>query len=368
MIGGGGFQAGMPGKRGKSRPAHSKNRKNAHKPAPGPKKVRAVRPRTPYRPASLPKEVREKIAPRSAHAPPHRPSAVAFKGPRSGIAIVGNFSKWSWGQHPDEAYLADALEILGMQVYRIQADSNAQSNMKAEWALFTGHSVRRHERWRATHRTIVWTLDWLPTYPERRHIIAAGRRADIFVTSDRFDWERTYGIENHFYLPGACESIIVDLKPDPVRTCAFLGSLYSPRREEIAKIVAERGGTVLSTPGQWIYGAQLASFCQATKVVIGDNVLNDVPGYWSSRNYVIPGAGGFLLTPRVPGLETQFQFGKHIAVYDGLDSLRAELDRWIHDNAAREIVRRGGWNHARAYHHWGERARALIERMTGVIA
>ena len=244
----------------------------------------------------------------------------------------------------------------------------AQPNPKAEWAFFTGQTVRRHERWRSTHRTIVWTLDWLPTYPERRHIIAAGRRADIFVTSDRFDWERTYGITNHLYLPAACESIVVDLAPKPTRTCAFLGSLYNPRREEISRIVAERGGTVLSIPGRWIYGSQLSAFCQETKVIVGDNVLNDVPGYWSSRNYVIPGAGGFLLTPNVPGLETHFDFNKHIAVYDGVASLRTELDRWIRDDAAREVIRRSGWHHVRAHHNWGERARVLIERMTGVIA
>ena len=67
------------------------------------------------------------------------------------------------------------------------------------------------------------------------------------------------------------------------------------------------GGVVLDDPGKWLYRDNLSKFLQGVKVVIGDNYRNDIPGYWSTRNYIVPGAGGMLLTSYVPGLEHQFE-------------------------------------------------------------
>jgi glycosyltransferase involved in cell wall biosynthesis len=282
---------------------------------------------------------------------------------RGTIAVIGNFKPWGWGQHPDEAYLADALEVMGEKVVRIYQEKGDAPDRTTEWAIFTGQSALVCGPWQKTHRTIVWTLDWLPSYPERRYIIEAGRKADLFVTSDRFDWKLRYNITNHVYMPGACESVAVELDPRPERPCAFLGSLYNDRRNAIAEIVRSVGGQVLSAPGQWVYGSALAKYCQETKVIVGDNVLNDVPGYWSSRNYVIPGVGGFLLTPEVPGLSDDLVPGRHVAVYGSLEALRTGLITWMSDDAGRERIRKEGFMHVREKHNWGERARTFVSLM-----
>ena len=259
--------------------------------------------------------------------------------------------------------MADALEIMGEKVVRIYQEKGDTPDRTTEWAVFTGQSALVAGPWHKTHRTVVWTLDWLPSYSERRYIIEAGRKAELFITSDRFDWKGRYNITNHVYMPGACESVPVVLDPRPERTCAFLGSLYNDRLNAIAEIVRSMGGQVLSAPGQWVYGLDLAKYCMETKVIVGDNVLNDVPGYWSSRNYVIPGAGGFLLTPDVPGLSQDLVPGRHVAVYGDLASLRTELGRFISDDPLRERIRKDGFQHVRERHNWGERARTLISLM-----
>lgn len=298
---------------------------------------------------------------------PHDPPVG--KHERSGVAVVGRFSAWSWGQHPDEAYMADALERIGTKVYRVNQESLAyppREALRAEWALFTGNpqSFMHMAPWQRTHPTALWTLDWLPGYSDRVNIIQAGRRATLFLSSDRHNWP-AHNVMNHWYLPGACEDRVARFDPKPTISCAFLGSLYSERRRKIAQLVRDRGGIVLDGPGSWVYGEELSRFVQGVKVVVGDNVVNDVPGYWSSRNYVIPGAGGFLLTHRVPDLDVQFAIGREIAVYDAFETLGTEIDRWIRNDAEREAIRRAGFERTRKDHTWDVRARTLLEIFAG---
>lgn len=315
-----------------------------------------------------PAKVKSRLGFRKSGVPvrPARPAVSKIRsGPRAGIAVVGQFASWHWGQHPDEAYLADAIESLGVPVYRIQQGWHGSVVRECEWVLFTSQpgSWNKMSRWSKTHRTVLWTLDWLPDYPERRDIIGAARRADVFVSSDRYDWKAYYGIRNHLYLPGACESADVPFEPKPHRSCAFMGSIYNARRTAIARIVEKLGGEVRGGPGKWLYGRDLAKYVQETKVVIGDNYRNDVPGYWSTRNYVIPGAGGFLLTSRVPGLEKDFEIGTHIAVYDTPGELEESIALCIARDAEREEMRRVGFGHVRANHTWKARARVLVETL-----
>lgn len=284
---------------------------------------------------------------------------------RPGIAVVGQFTQWPWGQHPDEDYLATAIERLGIPVHRIDQNTSRNPIMSCGHVIFTGQakSWGLLHKWARTHKTIVWTLDWIPDFPERKGLIQAARQATYFVSSDRYDWKARYGLGNHLYLPGACEANQVNFRPWPNLSCAFLGSLYSERRKKIARIVRGLGGVVLDNPSQWVYGQGLVDYVQATKVIVGDNYRNDVPGYWSTRNYVIPGAGGFLLTANVPGLNADFEVGKHIAVYDGISVLRDAIRACVAADSEREAIRRQGFDHVRTNHTWTARARTLLKML-----
>lgn len=245
--------------------------------------------------------------------------------------------------------------------------------MPAAWAIFTSHpeSFADMARWIPTCPVILWTLDLLPGYPERTPTLWAASKADLFVSSDRYDWRGSGILIDHAYLPGACEGVVPPFEPRPSRPCAFLGTLYNDRRHAIAEIVRQHGGEVVDDPRAWLYGQELARFVQETAVIVGDNARNDIPFYWSTRNYVIPGAGGFLLTPRVPGLETHLEDGVNAAFYETLEALPARLERWIVDVEARERIRRAGFEHVRSRHGWAARAAELLgilearHRMTG---
>jgi hypothetical protein len=283
---------------------------------------------------------------------------------RFNVAIIGRFTPWPWGQHPDEAYLADEMVAMGAHVLRFDQSQHALPPQGVDWAIFTANERSRCHipSWKRVCPTLLWTLDWLPDVPGREPVIETAKRVSLFVTSDRFEWNRL-GIAHHKYVPGACEGAIPPFEPEPVRPCAFVGSLYNERRKAIADIVRKAGGQVLDQPGAWVYGDRLARFVQQTKVIVGDNYRNDVAGYWSSRNYVVPGAGGFLLASRVPGLDEAFTQDEHVGVYGSMDDLPRELDRWIGDDEGRERVRRNGFLHVRKHHGWRARAEALLSIM-----
>lgn len=282
----------------------------------------------------------------------------------SKIAVIGRFSPWPSGQYPDEAYLSDALEALGCRVIRVLQEVPLTPLKEAEWVIFTGYptSIAKLDAFRKTHKTVVWTLDWIQGRESHGYILDAARKADLFVSSDQFNWN-SLGVKNHKYLPGARESVSVTFNPDPTISCAFMGLVYNERRKRIVKIVKSLGGVVLDSPGSWLYGGKLSKFVQTVKVVIGDNFRNDVEGYWSTRNYIVPGAGGFLLTPRVPGLELQFKLDDEIAVYDSADEPEEKLVSWIKNDARRESVRRAGHLRTRFEHHWRGRALELLSHL-----
>jgi hypothetical protein len=310
-------------------------------------------------------------------APPFPATAAAWKpappsplhpyqeGPPDpeAVAVVGRFGPWPWKQFPDEAYLAQAIEALGIKVIRVDQEARYAPAPAALWVVGTAYpaSMEKLGRWAGIRKTILWTLDWLLHDRLREPSISAAQHADLFASSDRYNWSGARGIRRHLYLPGACERPRPVFDPRPSRPCAFMGSVYSDRRRRIANLVRSMGGTVLDHPGTWLYGQDLAKFVQETKVVVGDNSTNDVQGYWSSRNYVVPGQGGFLLTPRVPGLSEQLEPGKHLAVYDSEGDLGRELASWIALDAEREKIRRQGFEHVRTFHTWEERAKVLLQ-------
>jgi hypothetical protein len=277
------------------------------------------------------------------------------------IAIVGRFKKWDWGQFPDESYLADGLEKAGVSVARVEQERPYLPVGEIDWVLFSPwrESIRWLEPWRRRAKTILWTLDWLPDFRDRAYAIQTAYKATLFVTSDEYEWKKLYGIENHRYLSAACEGFEPPFNPAPTIPCAFIGSLYNERRQKIAALVKSLGGEVKGDSSLW--REDLAAYVQRVKVVIGDNYRNDIKGYWSSRNYVIPGAGGFLLTPKVPGLERHFEFDQHLSVYNSVDELKERLPYWIEADAEREKVRAEGFRHVRVWHSWDQRAKGLLE-------
>lgn len=289
-------------------------------------------------------------------------SADKVENSRYGVAIVGRFIPWPWGQYPNEACLADVLESFGLRVVRISQDRYAPPAESVECVVFTAHpaSFSRIERWKKTHPTVIWAPAIVPGFPEYDPILDAARQATLFLSADQFDWKRALGFTHHAYLPAACDLKFEAFSPRPKISCAFIGSVYSKRRCQIVEMVRGLGGIVFDRMKSWKYGLELSKFVQGVKVVVGDNARNDVPNFWSARNYIIPGGGGFLLTSKVPGLERDFVLDKELAVYGPEEELESKVIQWVADDSLREAVRKAGYERARKNHTWEVRAKTFL--------
>ena len=78
------------------------------------------------------------------------------------------------------------------------------------------------------------------------------------------------------------------------------------------------------------------------------------------RNFEIPGAGGFLLSQNVAGLEEFFVPGKEIAVFDSEDELSDKIRYFLLHDAEREAIRRAGYIRSQNDHTLERRLERII--------
>lgn len=150
---------------------------------------------------------------------------------------------------------------------------------------------------------------------------------------------------------------------------AFFGSLYTPRRNEIAdRLRAEFGDRFLlrsnGVQEGEAWGDEFRRLVSQTRVIVGDNWTNDVPGYWSDRVYLTLGCGGFFLASAVPGLEKEFCDREHLVIYNGLDDMVEKVKYYL----GRDDLRLGIASEGCRLVHQRDTYRHRIQEMEKVLA
>ncbi len=145
----------------------------------------------------------------------------------------------------------------------------------------------------------------------------------------------------------------------------FMGSLYTPRREKLHQDLEKLGKSIGFTykhfghPEPELWGADFAKACFFSKIVIGDNYINDIPGYWSDRNYLTLGCGGFLLTAHVPFIERSFGVGRHLSTYQSIDDLMKYIEFYLPREGKRNLVALEGYKHVHLHHTYDKRIEVM---------
>lgn len=119
-------------------------------------------------------------------------------------------------------------------------------------------------------------------------------------------------------------------------------------------------------PGGPIRNAALNDLYASAKVVIGDSLaLDGHRDYWSDRYYETVGRGGFLIGPRVPGIEAHFEDGVHLFLYDigDLPGLHAQIDFALEKPAMRRAIAGAGMVHVAANHTYRNRLEVALATM-----
>ncbi|HYB49686.1 MAG TPA: glycosyltransferase [Burkholderiaceae bacterium] len=79
-----------------------------------------------------------------------------------------------------------------------------------------------------------------------------------------------------------------------------------------------------------------------------------------ARVFEVPGAGGFLLTQAVLGLEEYYRAGEEIAVFEDLGELESKIRRYLGDGKQRDALARRGFARTREEHTYERRFLPLL--------
>jgi glycosyltransferase involved in cell wall biosynthesis len=303
------------------------------------------------------------------------------------IAVIGRHRPYSGGYLAEEPFISDGLRKAGMHVSEIDihtlSDADAIHHLRrysVDVALFTHATIGRSiDFWRQVaelgtlrHR-VLWTPDVILYGGRPEQYAARAPYLDLILHPEDEDLSE-YGMPNAAYFCAAATpsedsaaAINWNAKKHAL-TCAFFGNIYDDQRKEIVDRLTRNFGRrfkVFSMADRTgVYGAELARICSTTKVVVGINARNNLQGYWSDRMYQIPAHGGFLLAPKVPGIESHLTPGEHFATYDDIESIPKHVMHWAKNTQERERIRQAGFQHVRKWHTWDQRAIELLSTLS----
>jgi hypothetical protein len=193
---------------------------------------------------------------------------------------------------------------------------------------------------------------------------------DLVISTDGYeDWYSHYGIDR-VYLPHGFDPDKYNPVPavDEYRCdVAFIGHVYTPRRKSLLNGLGKFGLRVYGEDNS-CWGLKYSQICSSAKIVVGDNAVNSIPGYWSDRLYLSMGCGAFLLYPYVPGIEGQFRDGEHLVLYKDEKDLHKKIRHYLKHKEERWEIAWNGWEHAHQNHTIPHRVQAIEEILRSALS
>lgn len=302
------------------------------------------------------------------------------------IAVVGRGRPYPGGPLPEEPFIVGGLRAAGADAFLIDVHGVDMEEALSRVRRYTsdvmvathaclGHPPEFWERAAAlgSHRRVVlWTPDLihLPGRPEQYAARAAF--CDLVLHPANLP---VPGIAHAAYFcaaatpaDGVAQAVEWSTRKFDL-TCAFVGTPYDATRAAMVQALSRafRGRFRVFTPAQGTgaYGTDLAKVCSRTKVVVGVNARDDVPGYWSDRVYQIPAHGGFLLATAPPGIGAHLRPGVDFAPLADPSAVVDEVRRWTRNAAERERIRASGFRRVHERHTWRQRAPELLAAIRG---
>lgn len=300
------------------------------------------------------------------------------------ILFVGRFYPYSWKEIPTEFFIAEGLERNNWQVIRIDIDKLFNHDVanqivtcskNVDMVLFASGILKLSLEdfgWicnQVTTPKILYTNDWIFLDKEReKSYLERFPFVDLLITSDYVDYSK-YEIKQ-IRISMACLPSH-KFAPCPCWNLVFVGAVhYSKERKEFLDRIKDCFPNTLDIYGNCgtkdpIYGKELEEILQEYKIVLGHNCVSS-KGYWSSRNYIIPGYGGFLLTPYVEGLEEEFENKKYLVWFKDFEECTELIKYYLEHDKEREQIRRQGYEYTQKVHNWDSRIKEFIKVFKGL--
>ena len=312
------------------------------------------------------------------------------------ICFLGNFEV----SYSSENHHASSLESLGHMVIKLQ-ERKTKSRVIFEEALKSDLFV-----WVHTHG---WqtpgTMDMIDVLQElnRRKIptmtyhldlwFGINRQKDLendgfyktighFFTVDKLmaDWfNKNTKVKGHFLPPGVYdkECYIHELynKKDYDYDVIFVGSKryhqeypFRPQLIDFLRDTYKDRFCHVGGDGDTgtVRGDALNRIYARSKIAIGDtlNLNFNYPYYTSDRLFETTGRGGFIIYPRIEGLETYFK-DDEIGWYEhgNLDNLKQKIDYYLEHNDEREAMRKRGHERTKREHTYVHRWKTILNEL-----
>lgn len=117
-----------------------------------------------------------------------------------------------------------------------------------------------------------------------------------------------------------------------------------------------------------IRGHELNTLYASAKIVIGDTLCKgfNYPDYFSDRLFEVPGRGGFMIFPFIPGVEEMYQLPKNLDLqgkflntdtaelitypFNNFEYLKYLIDYFLQNETEREAIRKRGHERVKAEH------------------
>jgi spore maturation protein CgeB len=139
------------------------------------------------------------------------------------------------------------------------------------------------------------------------------------------------------------------------RDVAFIGHAYDGKRKRLVRELSERYAFGHFGSNNLCRGEAHAKVCASSRIMVADNAVNNLEGYWSNRAYLHLACAAFVMHPRVPGMESVFADGVHLCYYDSRDDLYDKIDHYLQRDDERDRIAHAGYELVRREHTWTTR-------------
>lgn len=155
-------------------------------------------------------------------------------------------------------------------------------------------------------------------------------------------------------------------KPDPRYACkiAFTGSVYGERQRWVDTL-KKRYGEAFQTFGS-VFNRDLFDLCASVPIIVAPSYPSE-DYYWSSRIYITIGSGGFVIHPKLKGLEKEYKDGVHYAGYRTTEELFQKIDYYLAHPEEREKIRMTGYLKTKKYFTYKKRVEKVIKEFSALM-
>lgn len=286
--------------------------------------------------------------------------------------------------HSTEVYIAHAFTELGYKVICLQDNSTSIKNpdvvldeicqINPEFILFSkGKLGGEIEQLMSSLKfrnikTVCWLFDLYfglnSTRVNKLIIKEPPFNSDIIFSTDgghQIDFNKI-GIKHKCLRQGIHEKEAILYKLPKTHDIIFVGADHFKNRGWLLDGLKEKYGDRFEWIGfpKEIRGLPLNELYASTKIVVGDSQPS--PKYWSNRIYETLGRGGFLIHPRVEGIEEEFEDGKHLVLFErgNTEELCKLIDYYLEHEEEREKIRKAGFNHVKKNYTYKKRVSMLL--------